>query len=153
MAKIHKIEDKSKLDYKVLVDDGDRGCCAVVAIAKITNTDVFVVQNLLEVAGRKHRCGTRRSVTKKVLEELGYKIRIVSLGEDADLISSYPGKHKYLKNITSHHPRRFPAAWDREPDQLMFTSSHVLALVGGRVHDWSCNKKLHVTERWYVTKK
>ena len=53
------------------------------------------------------------------------------------MIARYPGAHKALRNVTTHHPERFSDVWRDGKTYLMYTRGHVLAIVNGVNHDWT----------------
>lgn len=132
--------------------EGDKNYCAVVAVALITNTPVQKVQALMATHGRKIGRGTKRETTRKVLEELGYKIKEWSFVERHAIVLGYPAPHNNLQGITTHHPRRFPSAWAGQPDMLMFSRAHVSAYVNGIVCDWAVKHSKRVVDIWTVEK-
>jgi len=130
----------------------DRAYCAIIAVAAITGEPVMKVREMMEANGRKRGHGTRREVTRKTLEQLGYKIKEWSFRERWDLIATYPKPHNELENITTHHPRRFPSAWACQPNMLMFSAKHVAAYVDGVVCDWTVKHSKWVVEIWTLEK-
>jgi hypothetical protein len=67
---------------------------------------------------------------------------IVTFSPHHKIIAKYPGVHKNLSNITTHHPRRFPQVWKGAPNMLLSSSRHIAAFIDGEVHDWSVNNAL-----------
>lgn len=129
----------------------DRGTCAVIAVAAITGLSPTDAQALLAKHGRKHRCGTPRPVTKKALEELGYKVTTHGKGWiKKNIIANYPGRHSSLQSATTHHPRRFPSAWVGVGDCLMFSREHVSAFVNGQVDDWAIKHSKQINDLWFI---
>jgi hypothetical protein len=131
----------------------DRGMCAVIAVSAITGLSPTEAQALLAKHGRKHRCGTPRQVTKKALESLGYKVN--THGRSwirKNIIANYPGRHTGLLSATTHHPRRFPGAWAKVGDCLMFSRSHVSAFVKGQVDDWAIKHSKQINDLWFIEK-
>jgi hypothetical protein len=132
---------------------GDRAHCAVIAIAAITRLPAKQVQEALAKAGRNPRCGTSRTVSFKALDALGFKVTRLGQPFLRSIIDTYPGRATKLENVTTHHPRRFPAAWAGQPDMLMFTSGHVLSFVDGQIVDWTIQHSKQVNQVWLVEKK
>jgi len=129
---------------------GDRAHCAVIAIAAITRLPAKKVQETLTRCGRKIGTGTSDWEMSHALKLLGFKVtRTVALHK---IIASYPGPHNNLKNVTTHHPRRFRKVWADQPDMLMFSGSHVSAFVDGKVVDWAVKKSKIVAYVWTVEK-
>ena len=129
---------------------GDKSFCAVVAIAAITKVPAKQVQELLAQCGRKLGCGTEDHQMSKALGLLGYKVtRDVQIDK---IVGSYPGRHWQLKNATTHHPRRFKAAWANQPDMMIFTAEHVCAFVDGQLVDWTVKKSKRILYIWTLEK-
>jgi hypothetical protein len=55
------------------------------------------------------------------------------------MIARYPGVHKNLKSVTTHHPRRFKKVWADVEPLLFDCNQHVAAFKDGTIHDWSIN--------------
>lgn len=133
--------------------------CTVKAIALLCDTSYEAAHAALKAAGRQDRKGAYVHQQTKAIQALGFKLSYLgnrSIHTRArgysDIIASYPGVHKNCKSITTHHPRRFPAAWANQPNMLMITRGHAAAFKDGRVHDWSENKALPVVELYAVEK-
>lgn len=130
---------------------GDNNFCSPVAVSLLTDTPVEVVAAMMEEWGRKKGQGTYNAITNKVLDQLGFKRVRVDLSE---VISTYPRPHcDVLKNITTHHPRRFPAAFNKDKRYLAECRGHVLAIVGGEVQDWSINQSLRIITLQEIVRK
>lgn len=129
---------------------GEYNDCAVIAISVATGVDYLTVKTMLELEGRKPRKGTYLNLQIKVLVKLGFKLKRIHL---ADVIEKFPRPHcDVLKNVTTHHPRRFPGAFDDSKTYFMRTASHVLTMKDGIVHDWSINKSLRLISLWEVVR-
>ncbi len=133
--------------------------CAVVAIAFAAHKfGIFAdycsayesAYIALRDAGRKDGHRTPMSITEAALDSLGLEFERMSTMYFSQM---YPGNHKMLKNVTTHHPARFPEAF--HPDYvLMFrTSSHILSVIDGHVVDWCAAKSKHVKSIYRITKK
>jgi hypothetical protein len=130
--------DVSKDAYSL----GDNNFCAPAAVAIATGREYHEVMHAMEAHGRDLRNGTPRHIIMKVLKELGFKAKSVDLG---GIISGYPKPHcNVLKNVTTHHARRFPGCFDPEKTYIAFTRGHVLCIKGGEVQDWSVNNSLRI---------
>lgn len=132
----------------------ERGDCAVKAIAIACDVPYATAHALCAKYGRKHGSGTYMHITSNVLKELGFEMVRWGYTQYRNMIAQYPGAHSGLKNITSHHPRRFRRAWAQHDSKvLMFlTARHILTVKHGEVIDWSVNKALQVTEVYEVRK-
>lgn len=120
----------------------DSNCCAPVAISIVADKPYEEIQAMFEEEGRKKGKATYVEVTKRVLVRLSIELKKVDL---SDVIASYPKPHcDVLKNVTTHHGRRFPGTFDPSKRYLAWTAGHVLAIVAGEVHDWSINRSLRI---------
>jgi hypothetical protein len=132
---LHPATDKfNELRHKATVHN-ESNDCAVKALAIVTDADYSLVRNLLALRGRKPRRGTNRYESWQVLEELGFTSVVVPTQQ---FIDKYPSPHcKVLKNVTTHHPDRFPDVWRDGNTYLLYSRGHVGALVNGENHDWT----------------
>lgn len=121
---------------------GDKNFCSPAAIAILTSTPIEKVIARLEELGRTKGRGTPQIYANQVLAELGYERRKVDIMK---IIESFPRPHcNVLKNLTTHHPRRFPGCIDPTKKYLAHCRGHVLAIVDGKVEDWSVNRSLRI---------
>jgi hypothetical protein len=149
----YKVSAEVPVDYLAMKEElaDDRGFCAVIALAAITGLSIKEAQAALKAAGRKPRCGTPRNVTKKALEALGFKVTIHGRSWIAkNIIAHYPDRHRSLRSVTTHHPRRFAYAWANRPNMLLFCTKHVCAFINGVVMDWTIKHSKQVNEVWFV---
>lgn len=149
MPAIHKIETPSK--YQSLAvsfkEEEDTNACVPIAIAALTGVCPKKVNELCIEQGRVKGKGTKIEIAKSVFKALGFSLKAVPLEE---FIAQYPGIHKTaLKNVTSHHPRRFPLVFGGQ-NLFMFNESHALAVVDGVVQDWSVNRTIRLTAAYSV---
>jgi hypothetical protein len=100
--------------------DGDKNFCTVVALAAICRIPVAEAKAAMAAQGRKDGQGASDLAMIKAAKALGFEMKQVPFAEYWDIIKSYPGAHKNLKTITTHHPVRFAKAWAGRPDYLMF---------------------------------
>lgn len=120
----------------------DSNCCAPVAISIVAGKAYEEVQAMFEEEGRKKGKSTSYDISKRVMARLGIELKRVNL---SDVIASYPNPHcDVLKNVTTHHGRRFPGTFDPSKRYLAWTAGHVLAIVAGDVHGWSINRSLRI---------
>jgi hypothetical protein len=121
---------------------GDKNFCSPLAIALVCERSIEEVQAIMEVKGRKKGKPTYPTTEENTLDELGFKMKRVDIQE---ILYSLPRPHcDVLKNLTTHHPRRFPGCIDPEKRYLAFVRGHVLAIVGGEVQDWTINNSLRI---------
>lgn len=133
---------------------GDKGHCAVIALAAITHLPAWQIQSVLAACGRKYREGTYKRHQQQALEQLGYQVTKLDRAwlHNNIIIQHYPGRAKALRNVTTHHPRRYPKVWAEQPDMLMFSAGHVSAFVDGKVVDWTIKRSKQVYEVWVLKK-
>ena len=140
MARIAKV-GKSEVyaaHVQAAQSKGERGDCAVRAVAALTDTSYEVVHAIMAEKGRKHGRGTPWSTIWATFEELGFKAVKRHVFE---FIERYPGTHATaLKSVTTHHPDRFPNVWKDGKSYLFCTREHVLAVINGVNHDWTRGK-------------
>lgn len=118
--------------------------CTVKAFAMACNVTYSEAHSALKAAGRERRMGTRHGDELKAIKALGFKLIGVDLNE---IKSSYPKPHRTaLRNVTTHHPRRFPESFKQFKGKraLIFSRGHVSAMVDGVVEDWAINHSLRV---------
>lgn len=127
---------------------GENNDCAVKALALVTGVDYLTAHSKLSDLGRKKGAPTKNAHLRQAVKDLGFTLKPVHRHQ---IISQYPGNHKNKKNITTHHPARFPAPW-RGKTFMAFTKGHVLAIVDGKVHDWTSLKSLYIISLYEVTK-
>lgn len=123
--------------------------CAVKAVAAACSVPYLEAHQALKAAGRKDR---RRTPTHMILDtivKLGFHWQRMNLSH---FIDRYPGGWKNFKNVTTHHPARFPNVWKDGAIYLMFTRGHVLTIIDGQVHDWSINNAKRATKIYRITK-
>lgn len=114
-------------------EEKDENACAVIAVCAITGRAFNVVNKLFEKFGRKKRKGTKNTITHQVMNELGYKLVYIN---PRKFLDEYPEVHKRaLKNVTNHHPDRFPNVWKNGKNYFFYNTQHILAVVDGMVHD------------------
>ena len=127
----------------------DRNDCAVVAVAAACDVPYSVAHAALAAQGRKQFRGTRTGMTHAAVRALGFDVREVSAEA---MIKQYPGSHKNLRNVTTHHPERFHAVWADGRRYLFTVAGHVLAVVNGQNCDWTKGRAKRVLWICEVTK-
>lgn len=107
---------------------GEHNDCAVRAVSLVTGVHYVDVHGIMQGLGRKHRGGTKSSVTYGALGRLGFgyeRVKYVSARTIRGLSSELDHLHgKYL----------------------VWTSGHILAVVNGVIHDWT-DGRLHRIKR------
>jgi len=129
---------------------GETNDCSLRAITAITGADYEHVVALSYEFGRKKGHGTLNKVTMAILDKLGFK----AIAFDSELLTClYPGSHKKLNSITSHHPERFERVWPLEPKFLFSSHTHMWAVVNGRNIDWTEGRACRAVKQWVVVPK
>lgn len=123
--------------------------CAVKAVAILTKKPYGEVLAAFDAVGRKRGRGVLNRLIHAVAEQLGLTLARVSVD---DFISQYTGSHSVLKNITTHHPDRFPKVWKNGKSYLALTKGHCLAIVNGTTHDWTHDRAIRINYIYEVTK-
>jgi len=124
-------------------DPNECADCTIKAIAMVTGTSYAKTKQVLESHGKKPRCGCLESIQRKALKTLGFKARRVN---PQTFIDQYPEVHKrQLKNVTTHQPDRFPYVFQNGKTYLVYVPKHVLAMIDGKVHDWTRGRRKKVT--------
>jgi hypothetical protein len=119
----------------IAAESTDNNDCAVKAVAIATGTAYSEVFSLFEAEGRVKGKGVQQDVINAVLKALGYKSIAVN---PAEYIATYGGVHSdVLKNVTTHHPARFPHAFRDEQTYFFYSTGHVTCIVNGENHDWT----------------
>lgn len=126
---------------------GERDDCSVIAIAAATGAPYEKAHAAMREAGRKDRGGACRYSIRAALGLLGARAEDV---EPVRFLARYPGAHKNLRNVTSHHPDRFPSAWKDGCIYLLFTAGHVLCVRDGENHDWTRGRSMRVRAIWKI---
>lgn len=131
------------LEYK------ERNDCAVVAVAITADVPYAAAHKALEAHGRRRGHGTYMHQTIAALQDLGRTVKAI---DPKAMMANYPSPHReLLKNVTTHHPRRFPGAFDPSKLYLLRTARHILAVRSGEVQDWTINKAMRVREIYEVS--
>ena len=120
----------------------DKNFCSPLALSLVTGISVEQAAKMMEEKGRKTGKGTSDFIFEKCLNELGYRKVIVNTEA---IIRKFPRPHcDVLKNLTTHHGRRFPGTFDKDVKYVARTSGHILAIIDGEVKDWSINRSLRI---------
>ena len=129
----------------------DANNCAPTAVAIVTGMSFSYVNEMMLAKGRKLRGATPQKITNDVIRDLGYDLVRIDL---KSIIRAYPKPHcNVLKNVTTHHARRFPGCFDPTKKYLAHTPRHILAIVDGQVQCWSVNNSLRIYAIYEVCKK
>lgn len=136
--------------YYLGTEQGDRNHCAVVALAIATGMSRDQAYATHAAEGREDGRGVMPYVTIKLISEAGFDCTWVC---PQYMIAQYPKPHcNALKNVTSHHMRRFPKVWS-EGTYLIETEGHIFCVKDGINQDWSINNALRAMNIWKITPK
>ena len=120
---------------------GEKNDCSVKAVALVCGVSYDEAHAAMAAQGRKKGRGAQTSSIELAVIALGKKIEVVN---PKHIIAQYPGVHKNLQNVTTHHPARFPDAWKNGGTYLAYIRGHVLAIVDGVVHDWTVGRSKRI---------
>ena len=123
--------------------------CSVQAVAIVCGVTYAEAHAACKALGRKDGKGMSTHLIERAVEALGCK---VECRRRRDFIAQYPGAHKNLQNVTTHHPSRFNKVWADGKTYLFYTTGHVAAVVDGANGDWCRRNALRVTRIVEVTK-
>ncbi len=141
MPKARTLTGRSEMYKSLYVDGtltvGETNDCSVKACAVVGGVPYAVALAGLTALGRQPRRGVSTTMILDYVRSTGKTVRRV---DQQELISLYPGAHKNLQNITSHHPERFNKVWANGKTYLLFTEGHVLAVANGVNHDHSVGR-------------
>lgn len=132
---------------------GEKKDCTVKSVAIACDVPYATAHAALKRFGRKNGEGASLEIVLAAIMSLGFRVRQWSCQEIFEMIARYPGAHKGLQSITSHHMRRFPNAWAGcHRNLIMGGRWHIWAVKNGVCEDWSVNKSLRVGYIWEVEK-
>lgn len=127
---------------------GESNDCGVKAVALTTDSEYATVHAAMQAAGRKPRRGTWLPQIQEVIRDLGF--RMVEMNP-RDIIDAFPGQHKNLKSLTTHHPERFAKQWpDGRYMMLVSGGGHIVAIVDGYTMDWTERRPMRCKRLWKV---
>jgi hypothetical protein len=129
---------------------GETNDCTVKAIAIVCDVSYKVAHAALKKAGRKNRKGAYVSDQRRAVKELGFEMVRV---DRSFFIDRYPGNHKNLKSVTTHHMQRFWKVWCDGDTYLIYTSRHVGAVINGVNHDWTKGRAMRACNIYRIVKK
>lgn len=145
----HQSFEQMKLISKEMNEKND---CSVIAVALSTDSRYEDVHDTFTVLGRRARKGCSPIIIRKAVEKHGHIVRSWGWKRMREMIESYPHPHDALKNITTHHMRRFPESWSDVSNVIMLTRSHCLCVKDGVNLDWSINNALRASDIWDIIK-
>lgn len=111
----------------------DTNFCTVIAVATVLNQSFGKARFKLQKAGRVHRKGTNVILYHAVLKRSGYSLN-------------------YISGFEGHHVKTMGQKLG-QGTYLIQVRGHVLAMVDGKINDWSEDRSLRVRTVFKVTKK
>lgn len=145
----HKTKTKRYLKLKQGGDEQKETMdCGVISLAAVTGKTYKQCHTALAKQGRKPSKGTSIAKIREAAKALGFKFTELNI---MAFISRYPKPHCNLKNISTHHPDRFPEIWDDGCTYLLQNDRHYAGLVNGVIHDWSKGRQLQMHTIYKVT--
>lgn len=143
MARIHRIQTAEQYNLmreftRIANETND---CSVVSIALVTGVGYNAALEALDEAGRIPKRGSTTPQMLTAIQALGFHFETI---HPSRFIDQYPGVHKNLQSVTTHHPDRFNGAWNDGNNYLLFTRGHVGAVVQGVNMDWTRGKAKRV---------
>ena len=125
-------------DFTTILADakrtGDNRCCAPIAVALVAGVKFRTAQSWLAKLGRRKGRGTPRSITHRALRDHGFTLRRLERLEK---------RCRTVRTLEREIGKR---------TLLVHTSRHVLAVVDGKVHDWT-RGRLHRIQEIYLVEK
>lgn len=128
--------------------NGETNDCSVKALSLALDVPYEKAHAALASEGRKHCRGTHVPAIRAAFAKLGGEFITV---DPADFINRYPGAHKNLKSVTTHHPDRFNKVWADGNTYLIFVTGHVLVVRNGVNLDWTRGRAKRAYMIWKVT--
>lgn len=129
---------------------GETNDCSVIAVATVTGCGYREAHDELCRLGRKQRRGVSAQTIIDATLAMGCGAVFV---DPREFIDQYPGAHKNLKSVTTHHMDRFNEVWRDGNTYLVFTTHHVLAVIDGVNHDWTRGRALRAESIYRITPK
>lgn len=146
----HKVKTKRYLTlHQTSSEMKEKGDCGVISLAAVTGKSYKQCHAALAKVGREPKKGTNHLKLQKAVKALGFRFTEIPI---QNFISQYPKPHCNLKNVSTHHPARFPAVWDDGCTYLLGSNRHWTGVVNGVVHDWSKGRQLQMHRVYKITK-
>jgi len=130
---------------------GEKNDCSVKAVALAAGVSYEEAHAALAEEGRKNGKGAYTQGILRAVERCGKKHQRIPLDM---IIQLYPKGHRdVLKSVTTHHPARFPDAWQDGNTYVMFTKRHVCTIINGVNHDWTNGRAMRAISVYRITNK
>lgn len=124
---------------------GETNDCAVIAVAIVTGTPYERVHEIMRSHGRRKKAGVSLGPILKTLRSLGYRAPFRSQAVDQAIVEMRTQKNYRVRNLTTRQLAMFPELFRDWERCLVNTSSHILAMTDGKIHDFSEARTFHVT--------
>ena len=111
----------------------DTNFCTVIAVATVLNQSFGKARYKMQKAGRVHKKGTYANLYHAVIKRSGYDLN-------------------YISGFEGHHVKTMGQKLG-QGTYLIQVRGHVLAMVDGKINDWSEGRSLRVKTVFKVTKK
>ena len=136
----------------------ERNDCTVKALAIATGKTYEQAHGALALRGRNFRKGTTMSTVWKAARDLGFTEKEVFCRHFSERVHHFPehkdraakyrrsrwAKGKTIKSIKPYLPKR--GAY------LIETSSHILCVRAGEVHDWTSERRHRIVKVHHITR-
>lgn len=132
-----KYEELAKIGHKHY---NDTNFCSVIAVATICRISFGKARMKLSEMGRQHRRGSITPWINSVIQKRGYNLEFMQ--------SDYA---VWKNEFEGHHVKTMPKKLPKG-DYLIYVRGHVLAMVDGKINDWSEDRALRVKSVYKVTK-
>lgn len=129
---------------------GENNDCAIKAISLVSGLNYIESKRLIDFYGRNKKGGTPTETIIKAIDQIGL---IMTPIIQKDIIKMYPGVHSGLKSITSHHMDRFNSVWKNGKRYLLFSKTHVWAVIDGLNHDHTRGRSVQCKWIYEITNK
>lgn len=152
MGRIAKIEAKAfnAIASQVkAINPNEANFCSVASLAAACKVPVEAAYEAMKAQGRKDGQGASMMQIRAAARSLGFDMRPSDSAFLENKIAQYPGVHKNLKGVTTHHPRRFAKAWAGVTG-IFYCVGHVAAVVDGELADWTVNSSKRVIMFYHI---
>jgi hypothetical protein len=127
-------------DYSAIEEErkklGSDKACGPIALALLTGCSLSAAIASCKAHGYNPAMGMFTDKLRIAFKERGFKTVPIDIGK---IIATYPkGYREGIKNVTTHHPRRFPESFAGR-NLLLVVKGHFVAVKDGVVQCYSIN--------------
>ena len=97
----------------------------------------------LAAQGRKNGKGSSPGQIAEAAKALGMPLAYITMPTDR-ILAKYPPYFAQVQHVLFNHVTKFRSIWASAPDMLIYSQSHVGAVIGGTLHDWANQKAKRV---------